>query len=207
MSEPQGAAESESAALPSGALLVGARDGGARGGVDVALDAGQWSTLHARTMTLDDLQRVAEIEARIYPFPWTIGNFADSLSAGYDCWVFEVQTQRSGYAVLMWIADEVHLLNLSVDEPLQGRGLGRAMLRWLCAEARTRGAQGMLLEVRPSNEPAVALYVSMGFERIGVRKRYYPASEGTREDAWVMLYKLADGATQGQEAADGEVKR
>lgn len=135
-----------------------------------------------------DLPRIAAIEAQIYPFPWSLGNFADSLIAGYDCWVFESTAgELACYAVAMWIPDEVHLLNFSVPAEMQRHGIGRAVLEWLCDDAHARGARGMLLEVRPSNTPAVRLYETSRFERIGVRRRYYPAPEGSREDAWVLF--------------------
>ncbi len=140
-----------------------------------------------------DLDAVAAIERSIYPYPWTRGNFADSLLAGHDGWILELEVEESpqliGYAVLMWLPDEVHLLNLSVAAPMQGRGYGREMLHWLLRDASARGAQGMLLEVRPSNAPALALYHSSGFESIGVRRGYYPAEDG-REDALVLFRKL-----------------
>jgi ribosomal-protein-alanine N-acetyltransferase len=66
------------------------------------------------------------------------------------------------------------------------------MLAWLSACARGRGARGMLLEVRPSNRRALALYESYGFEHIGLRKRYYPSFENRREDACVMFRKFDD---------------
>jgi ribosomal-protein-alanine N-acetyltransferase len=147
-----------------------------------------------------DLATVALIEARIFPFPWTLGNFADSLAAGYDGWVFEAATPPLdvlGYAILMWLPDEVHLLNLSVDAPLQGRGLGAQMLDWLLADAAARRARSMLLEVRPSNTPALRLYERMGFHRVGLRRRYYPAQGGTREDAIVMTRPLLAEARRG----------
>lgn len=145
-------------------------------------------------MTPADLPGVMAIEREIYPFPWTPGNFSDSIEAGYQCWVCE----REGglpvaYAVVMWIPDEVHLLNLSVALPWQGRGLGRAVLEWLCVGAAHDGALGMLLEVRPSNEAAHRLYQRCGFDRIGVRRHYYPAADGQREDAWVMFRPLEPG--------------
>jgi len=153
--------------------------------------------LQARAMLHEDLPRVMAIENAIYPFPWTQGNFADSIEAGYQCRVFELQErpepqgrQLLAYAVLMWIPDEVHLLNLSVAASWQGRGLGSAVLEWLCTGAVAGGAQGMLLEVRPSNGPALRLYERSGFERIGVRRQYYPAAAGQREDAWVMFRRF-----------------
>lgn len=156
----------------------------------------QGPVLRARPMRRADLDAVAAVEGRIYPFPWSRGNFADSLAAGYDAWVFESAAPPDGgllgYAVVMWIPDEVHLLNLSVAGDAQGRGVGRAMLGWLMRDAARRGARAMMLEVRPSNERALALYRSCGFVQIGTRKRYYPAGNDAREDAWVLFRKLGD---------------
>lgn len=152
--------------------------------------------LRVRAMRREDLDAVVGIERKAYPFPWTRGNFADSLKAGYDAWIFELADGSSpaplGYAVAMWIPDEVHLLNLTVSVAMQGRGIGRAMLEWLMHDAAARGARGMMLEVRPSNDPAIRLYRSTGFGQIGLRKRYYPAAGDTREDAWVLFRKLGN---------------
>jgi ribosomal-protein-alanine acetyltransferase len=149
--------------------------------------------LWTRPVSRLDLERVAAVEQAIYAFPWTAGNFGDSLLAGYDCWLYEEDDgQLAGYAIVMWLPDEVHLLNLSIAAKRQRQGIGRAVLEWLCRDAAERGAQGMLLEVRPSNVPALSLYESAGFSRIGIRKRYYPAAEGAREDAWVLFRRFAD---------------
>jgi len=153
-----------------------------------------------RAMARSDLLEVAQIEARIFQFPWSFGNFADSLAAGYDGWVFEAIESPGGllgYAIVMWLPDEVHLLNLSVDAAVQGRGLGGGMLDWLTADARGRGARSMLLEVRPSNTPALRLYERKGFHRVGLRRRYYPAHDGAREDAIVMVRRLDAGVPHG----------
>jgi ribosomal-protein-alanine N-acetyltransferase len=144
-------------------------------------------------MHVSDLADVAQIETRIFAFPWTVGNFSDSLAAGYDAWVFESSSGAMlGYAMLMWLPDEVHLLNLSVDESMQGRGLGEAWLRWLLDNMAQRGARSMLLECRPSNTVGLRLYERTGFARIGLRRRYYPAAGGTREDAIVMARRLGN---------------
>jgi ribosomal-protein-alanine N-acetyltransferase len=154
----------------------------------------------ARPMRRGDLEQVAQIEARIFPFPWTYGNFADSLAAGYDGWVFEASEGPGGllgYAILMGVSDEVHLLNLSVNAPVQGLGLGAAILDWLVDDAGSRGARSILLEVRPSNTPALRLYERKGFHRVGLRRRYYPAHDGAREDAIVMVRRLASEPFRG----------
>lgn len=150
-------------------------------------------SLECRPMLVSDLDRVMEAEIEIYPFPWTRANFAGSLQAGHEGWFVEpsCEAQRRecplvGYAMLMWAVDEVHLLNLSIAAPWQGRGLGRWLLEWLCTRSESRGAVSMLLEVRPSNPKALQLYESAAFARIGLRGAYYPAANGHREDAIVM---------------------
>lgn len=147
----------------------------------------------ARPMLRTDLEQVVRVEREIYPFPWTAGNFADSLDARYDAWMFEFPDALAGYAIVMRAPDEAHLLNLGVAAPYQGRGLGRSLLEWLAGDAARRGARAMLLEVRPSNLRALRLYETAGFERIGLRRAYYPAHEGSREDALVLKRVLGDG--------------
>lgn len=144
-------------------------------------------------MRAGDVSAVMAIEREIYPFPWTAGNFTDSLAAGYDTWVLEADTGLIGYAVVMWSPDEVHLLNLSVAASWQGQGIGRRLLGWLCDDSARRGAQAMFLEVRPSNEHARRLYETSGFATVGHRRRYYPSYNETREDAIVMRLPLAGG--------------
>lgn len=147
--------------------------------------------LHARRMVLDNLDDVTRLERDIYPFPWSRGNFSDSLHAGYDAWRFLGGDDRMvGYCVLMWAPDEVHLLNLSIVQALQGRGIGECCLRWLADDVRRRGAPALLLEVRPSNDRALRLYERVGMRRIGLRRGYYPYFNGKREDAIVMRCDL-----------------
>ena len=142
-------------------------------------------------MRVEDLDAVMRIEAQIYPFPWSRGNFGDSISAGYDAWRFLDPTgELAGYAVVMWAVDEVHLLNLSISPGFQGKGLGGHCLRWLMRDASRRGAVSLLLEVRPSNPRALALYERVGLRRVGVRRNYYPYFDGAREDAIVMRIEL-----------------
>jgi ribosomal-protein-alanine N-acetyltransferase len=138
-----------------------------------------------RPMQFEDLDRVMEIEPKIYSHPWSRGNFADSLHAGYSCWVYESEGEVVGYAVMMSVLDEAHLLNISIAGERQGQGLGRALLNHLIDTARRHGATMMFLEVRPSNKNAIALYESIGFNEFSIRKGYYPAHNG-REDAILM---------------------
>jgi len=140
----------------------------------------EWQPMH-----IDDLDAVMAVENVIYPYPWTVGNFRDSLASGYDCWVVDERGIMVGYAVVMPVVDEAHLLNLSVAADRQRQGIGGEMLETLCDMAAQRGLTRMLLEVRPSNAAALALYAGHGFVEIGRRRGYYPAADG-REDAMVM---------------------
>lgn len=137
----------------------------------------------------DDLDWVAEAERALHAFPWSRGNFADSLAAGYSCWIMKHDGHAIGYGVMMLILDEAHLLDISIARTAQGTGMGRELLDFLRSEARQRGAAQFFLEVRPSNEAALALYRKADFVQIGRRRGYYPAIEG-REDAIVMRCSL-----------------
>lgn len=137
----------------------------------------------------EDLDEVMAIEKAIYTHPWTRGNFADSLRAGYDCRTWRREGELVGYFILMAAAGEAHLLNLSIATPHQRTGHGRALLREATELARRRGARSIFLEVRPSNLAAQALYTRFGFRRVGVRRGYYPAHSG-REDALVLALAL-----------------
>ena len=143
-----------------------------------------------RPMRETDLDAVMEVERRAYPFPWTRGIFRDCLRAGYPAWVLDHGGGLLiGYAVLSIAAGEAHILNLCVDPGIQREGHGRRLLRTLLQVARGHRAERVFLEVRPSNDAAIALYDSEGFNEIGRRPRYYPAIGG-REDAIVMALEL-----------------
>lgn len=142
-----------------------------------------------RPMGRSDLDAVFAVEQEVYPFPWTRGNFSDSLQAGYSCWVCEMDRVLAGYGVMMLAAGEAHLLNVAVSAKWQGRGMGHRLMRHLIGVARQYHAEFMFLEVRPSNLPARHLYGDLGFSEIAVRKNYYPACKG-REDAIIMGMSL-----------------
>ena len=141
-------------------------------------------------MRPQDLPEVLAIEQVAYEFPWTHGNFLDSLRAGHSAWSMRDSSgSLIAYAVVMMVLDEAHLLNLTVAPACQRFGFGWRMLEAMAENARGYGARTMLLEVRPSNTAAQKMYARYGFLRIGIRRDYYPAREG-REDAIVMRVSL-----------------
>lgn len=138
-------------------------------------------------MSALDLDDVAAIEQRAYTHPWTRGNFDNSVKSGHlGLTLRDATGALVGYAVLMPVVDEMHLLNLTIDPRLHRRGYGRLLLAVALATAQQHHLPNMLLEVRPSNVAALALYREAGFVQIGRRKGYYPAAGDGREDALVL---------------------
>ena len=149
-------------------------------------------------MTDADLDEVVAVERNAYEFPWSRGNFEDSLRNGYfGLCMRHVTGSLIGYCVLMPVVDEMHLLNLCVAPPAQGAGAGLALLREAVRITRHEGLMGLLLEVRPSNLRAIRLYERFGFASIGRRKNYYPARHRSREDAIVMRFSFAKEGMHG----------
>lgn len=149
------------------------------------------SLLRFAPMQVSDLPEVLAIENDVYPHPWTRGNFLDSMYSGYETWTLRDDSGALvGYFLLMLAVEEAHLLNISVRRDLHGKGVGRLQLDKVAEIAREKGMTSILLEVRPSNHRALAIYQRYGFAQIGQRKGYYPAEGNTREDAIVMRYSL-----------------
>ncbi|ABA49671.1 ribosomal-protein-alanine acetyltransferase [Burkholderia pseudomallei 1710b] len=152
-------------------------------------------------MTDADLDEVVEIERAAYEFPWSRGNFEDSLRNGYfGVCMRHVTGVLVGYCVLMPVVDEMHLLNLCVAPVAQRSGVGLALLREAVRIARAERLDGVLLEVRPSNPRAIRLYERFGFVSVGRRRNYYPAKHRSREDAIVMRLALTkEGGAHGMD--------
>lgn len=132
------------------------------------------------------LPEILHIEKRAYPFPWTEGIFTDCLKVGYSSWIVcSPRGEILAYALMSMAVGEAHILNLCVAPEYQGQGLARFMMDHLLQITRTANMTIVLLEVRKSNKAAIRLYEGYGFERMGLRKGYYPAHEG-REDALVL---------------------
>ena len=138
-------------------------------------------------MTAPHLDAVLAIENAAYEFPWSHGNFVDSLAAGHVAQMLcNLRGEMLGYFVALPGYEEMHLLNLTVTPAVQGRGHACSMLAWLVALCREQGARQLWLEVRESNVSARRVYQRFGFASIGLREGYYPALHGRREDAVVM---------------------
>jgi len=159
-------------------------------------------------MNTAHLDTVMAIEAAAYAFPWSRGNFVDSIAAGYPARVLlDARGAMLGYFVAMAGVDEMHLLNITVAPAVQGRGHARHMLDALMTLCREHAAHELWLEVRESNARARAIYTRLGFAQKGVRKGYYPAPFARREDAVVMSLKLGPANATGGRVPSRSVNR
>ena len=137
-----------------------------------------------------DLEAVAAIEKSVYVFPWTIGNFRDSLLSAYECWACWTNGELIAYAIVMAALDEAHLLNFAVANKWQRQGVGATFLQHLIDHSRDANREMFYLEVRPSNVAGLWMYQRFGFKQLGIRREYYPAVTG-REDAYFMGLNIA----------------
>lgn len=158
-----------------------------------------------RPATVADLDAIEAVERQAYEFPWTRGNFIDSMAAGHGVWLLSEGPTPSapllGYLVAMPGVEEMHLLNITVRPDRWGQGHARRLLAHLVQQCRLAGAHQLWLEVRDSNARARALYARQGFAELGRRKAYYPAAGGRREDAIVMCLPVEPAPAQGGEGA------
>ena len=141
-------------------------------------------------LTESGVDAVLLVEQQAYAHPWNRTNFVDALASGYQAQLLMADTQLLGYFIAMPGVDEVHLLNITVAPRYQRQGWSRVMLEALTIWARGQSAHWLLLEVRVGNQRAMQVYEAHGFERVGVRKDYYPGGHGRREDAVVMGLRL-----------------
>jgi [ribosomal protein S18]-alanine N-acetyltransferase len=134
-----------------------------------------------------DLPEILHIEEDLFGAErWTEGMFRGELDAGHYYLVARNDAgEVVGYAGLAVASpEEAWVNNIAVRRDRQRRGIGRALLEALLAEAVRRGAHRVLLEVAADNEAAQKLYAGYGFEPMGVRRGYYQPSN---TDALVMV--------------------
>ncbi|MEO5796444.1 MAG: ribosomal protein S18-alanine N-acetyltransferase [Rhodoferax sp.] len=148
------------------------------------------SEVRFETLTPDWLDAVMPVELAAYASPWSRTNFVDALVAGYQMQILLADDTVLGYFVAMQGVDEVHLLNITVAPAYQGQGWSHLMLDALALWSRGQKAQWLWLEARVGNTRALHVYNRYGFNRVGMRKDYYPNGPGQREHAIVMSMPL-----------------
>ena len=135
-------------------------------------------------MSPEDAREAAQIEAGIFSMPWSENSFRTSLQSKDTCYLcWRDENEMVGYCGFLQSFDEADITNVAVRSDHRGRGLGRKMLEELMKCGNQRGVSRFTLEVRKSNETALSLYQSLGFESAGIRKNFY---EKPKEDAVIM---------------------
>ncbi len=145
-----------------------------------------------RAVAEEDLNRVSEIERESFSDAWSLQSFRALL--GDRRVFFRVVTgddgRVAGYVVAWFVLEDGEIANLAVAREARERGVGSLLLETAIAEGRERDAHAIFLEVRESNEPALALYRAHGFTLIGRRRGYYRRPV---EDALVLRLSLSVG--------------
>ena len=158
--------------------------------------------LSLQPMTVASLDAVMAIENEVYPFPWSHGNFVDSVAAGHQARLLKGSAGIVAYYVAMPGFEEMHLLNITVAPAHQRQGHGRRLIADLTACCTPRHARQLWLEVRVSNVGAQQAYRRLGFATVSMRRNYYPAARGAREDAIVMSLPIGRDASADPHAVD-----
>ncbi len=149
------------------------------------------ASLSLDRMRAEDLDEVLDIERASFSMPWSRGAFLYEMQQNRvaRCWVSRDEAMRVvGYLCLWEVSDEIHVTNVAVRPDARRQGIARSLLRTVLDDALARRFKLVVLEVRPSNRHAVALYESFGFRVVGRRRGYY---YDTGEDALVMEVALS----------------
>lgn len=140
--------------------------------------------MRIRQMTAEDVPAVAKIEKECFSQPWSEQGFLEGMKNA----VFFVaeDPQIVGYIGMYRMPPEGEITNVAVTQKMRGKGYGRELLLAMQRWAAEHEIDRIILEVRSKNEPAIQLYRTYGFEKIGVRKNFY---QFPREDADIMEWK------------------
>ena len=140
--------------------------------------------MRIRQMTAADIPAVALIEKECFSQPWSEQGFLDGMK---DAIFFVAEDpQIAGYIGMYRMPPEGEITNVAVTQKMRGKGYGRELLLTMQRWAAEHEIDRIILEVRSKNEPAIQLYRTYGFEKIGVRKNFY---QFPREDADIMEWK------------------
>lgn len=140
-------------------------------------------------LTPADLATAYQIEQASHAFPWSEKTLVSNQGERYLNFKLSIEQQIVGFAITQTVLDEATLFNIAIDPQHQRRGYGRLLLEHLIAQLESREIVTLWLEVRASNAGAIALYESLGFNEVSVRRNYYPSANG-REDAIMMALPL-----------------
>ena len=135
-------------------------------------------------MTQSHVSQVAQLEAQCFSMPWSENAIGGELTNPLALWVVAVEDGTvAGYIGSQSVMGEADMMNLAVHPEYRRRGIGRALVQTLVSMLWSKGVTSLTLEVRASNESAIALYTQLGFTQVGRRPNYY---KNPREDALIL---------------------
>ena len=141
-----------------------------------------------REMKIDDVAAIAELEKQCFSAPWSENMIISSLESRLSCWlVAEIEGTIAGYVGSESVIDSADMMNIAVAPEFRRQGVGVALVNGLISRLQSKSVAFLLLEVRVSNKPAIAMYEKLGFLQVGLRPRYYC---NPREDALIMRKEL-----------------
>ena len=135
-------------------------------------------------MTAGHVPQVAVLEKVCFSDPWSENSVASELENPLSCWLVALEGETvAGYVGSQTVLDETDMMNVAVHPDFRRQGVARALILALIGELKKRGSRCLTLEVRASNDPARALYESLGFAHVGTRRNYY---QNPKEDALIL---------------------
>lgn len=137
-----------------------------------------------------DFPDLFSIEQAAHLIPWTLGTLKNNQGSDYLNLKYLKNQQIIGFAICHLVLDEATLFNIAIEPSMQGKGIGKALLRALINQLQQKNIATLWLEVRESNFKAQKLYEGFGFNQVDIRKNYYPTADGKRESAVVMALYL-----------------
>ena len=150
---------------------------------------------HLEAITLQDLDKILSIDRKAFKRPWHRKSFLEELVCE-NAYSYAVRSQpvdqRSeiiAYVFLRVLLTEMHILRIAVAAEFQAMGVATGLLQQCFSLAKRKKVDSVYIEVRPTNETAIALYRKSGFQLLGRRPAYYPE---TGEDALVMVKHLKE---------------
>lgn len=143
-----------------------------------------------RLMKQDDVPQIAYLEKQCFSDPWSENSIASELDNRLSCWLVAVeQGTVAGYVGSQSVLDMADMMNIAVAPDFRRQGIAEQLIFALIERLKDKGIIALLLEVRVSNAPAIALYEKLGFEQVGRRPRYY---HNPREDALILRKELTE---------------
>ena len=154
--------------------------------IDALITDGFFDEIKISLATKDDIKDIANIEKLSFSTPWSENAICESMKAGTSFYVARKGDIIAGYMGLSKIAGEGYVTNIAVLPQYRQTGVGKSILEYAIKDSMQE-LEFISLEVRVSNIAAISLYEGFGFERVGLRKRFYT---NPTEDAIIMTKNL-----------------